>query len=72
MKNEDFPIILCLKINDGHVQPLAWSNTEISKKAARRETYKFQKDRDVVGYKTSPWHRLYDTISNMKSELPEF
>jgi hypothetical protein len=71
MKTNDMPIVLCLRLETGDFGPLAWSNDKISKKAARRATRKFQKDYDVIGYATLPWNRLYDTLSDMKSELPE-
>lgn len=69
---KEFPKILCLRLKEGRVQPLAWTNIELSKKIIRRNTKKFQKDEDVIGGVLVSWYRLYNTPSEAKTDLKEF
>lgn len=66
------PYVIGLRIKDGLVQPLAWSQEKPSKKEIRRATKKFMKDADVAEPYCAPWNRLYSTKEQMKSELPAF
>jgi hypothetical protein len=63
-------LTFCVK-ETGRVQPLAWCKCEISKKDMRRLTKKFRNDNDFDGAVAFDWFRLYSTISEMKSALPE-
>lgn len=64
--------ILTFRIKEtDRVQPLAWCKGEISKKDMRRLTKKFRNDDDFGGAVVFEWFRLYSTISEMKSDLPE-
>ncbi|EPX84798.1 hypothetical protein [Salipiger mucosus] len=64
--------VLCLRLDDGTVQPLAWTDIDLSKKEIRRATRKFRKDADVEGSCLLPVSRLYDTAAEAKNELPRY
>jgi hypothetical protein len=62
--------VLTLKTLSGY-DLLAWSKSDISKRNARRLTKKFRNDIDVVTPVVFDWYRFYDTITEMKKDLPK-
>ena len=65
--------VICLRIKDSReVQPLAWCKTEPSNRVLKRAVKKFLKDADVDGGVAMGWERLYNSKTEMKSELPEY
>lgn len=67
----DFAVI-CLQLDDGKVQPLAWSERKLSVKGLRKACRKFRHDSDVVRPVSMHWARLYNSPTDMKRELPQF
>jgi hypothetical protein len=63
--------ILCLRVEDGKVQPIAYSDSDISKKVARRLLRKFKNDADVSGISVVNYARLYDSKTEARSQLPQ-
>ena len=63
--------ILCLRVEDGKVQPIAYSDRDISKKVARRLLRKFKNDADVSGASVVDYARLYDSKTEARSQLPQ-
>ena len=64
--------ILCLRLDDGKVQPIAYSGSKVSSKRLRKLLKKFCKDRDVVSFDQVDYVRLYGTKAEVKQSLPEF
>lgn len=62
--------ILCIKTTDNCYQPLAWTDREISNKKLRRLVHKFRADADFLKGIVIDWYRFYDTIQQVKNELP--
>lgn len=62
--------VLALKTNQGY-ELLAYTKGEFSKRDSRRLTKKFRKDADVTSATALTWERFYDTVEEMKKELPE-
>lgn len=62
--------LLTLKTVNGY-EVLAYTKGELSKRDVRRLTKKFRHDADVVEVETSPWQRFYDSIEEMKKDVPE-
>ena len=69
--SKDFGVI-CLCLDDGKVQPLAWSRRKLSIKRLRKAVKQFSHDPDVVKAACMHWSRLYSSIRDMHNELPEF
>lgn len=64
--------VIGLRVDDGKVSPLAWTDAAISKKELRRITRKFKKDEDVVEPVLLDWVRLYQSLPEMKAALPKY
>ena len=62
--------VLTLQTNKGY-EVLAYTNGEFSKRDIRRLTKKFRKDADVIRAGASTWERFYNTVEEMKKDLPE-
>lgn len=62
--------VLTLQTNEGY-EVLAYTKGEFSKRDIRRLTKKFRKDADVISADASHWRRFYNTIEEMKKDLPE-
>ena len=62
--------LLALKTESGF-DLLAYTKGEFSKKEVRRLTKKFRNDADVVDAFSCRWERFYDTVEEMKQELPK-
>lgn len=63
--------VICLQLDCGQVQPLAWTANKPSVRRLRKLTRKFRHDPDVVKPCAMHWLRLYRTIREMQSELPQ-
>lgn len=64
--------VLALRLTDGKISPLAWTKATLSKKEIRRATRRFRKDEDVSEGILISWARIYSSIPEMKSEIPEY
>jgi hypothetical protein len=63
--------ILCLRLDDGRVQPIAYTEGDISKRSTKRLLRKFRKDSDVCGYVALGYDRLYNSKSEVRLQLPK-
>ena len=64
--------VICLRLDDGNVQPLAWTEGKLSVKRLRKACRKFRHDPDVVEPVSMHWARLYFSPAEMKRELPQY
>ena len=64
--------VVGLKLNDGRVQPLAWTQNRLSVKQLRKACRKFRFDPDVSEPISLSWWRLYQSVREMKRELPRY
>jgi hypothetical protein len=64
--------VIGLRLKDGKVQPLAWTERRLSIKELRRATKKFRHDVDVAEPCCMRWPRLYLSEMEMKRELPRY
>lgn len=64
--------VLCLRLDDGKVQPLAWTEGQLSKKRLRQVARHFRYDPDVVKPCVLHWTQLYRSRAEMMAELPKF
>ena len=62
--------VLTLQTDKGY-EVLAYTKGEFSKRDVRRLTKKFRNDADVIGVGASTWQRFYDSIEEMKKDVPE-
>jgi hypothetical protein len=62
--------LLTLQTDKGY-EVLAYTKGEFSKRDVRRLTKKFRNDADVIKAGTSTWERFYDSVEEMKKDLPE-
>lgn len=62
--------ILCIKVGDRTFQPLAWTDREISSKKLKKYVHKFRRDSDFIEGAVLEWRRLYNSLSDVKFELP--
>ena len=62
--------VLTLQTDKGY-EVLAYTKGEFSKRDIRRLTKKFRNDADVIGVGASRWQRFYDSIEEMKKDVPE-
>lgn len=62
--------ILCIKVGEREYQPLAWTDREISSKKLKKYVHKFRRDSDFIEGAVMGWQRLYDSLIEMKKELP--
>jgi hypothetical protein len=68
--SKDF-FVVGLRLDDGKISPLAWAETDLTKRELRRVAKAHRKDADVIGGWCLPYWRLYDTPTEMKKELPK-
>jgi len=65
--------ILCLLINTGEVQPLAWHRKKLSVKEYRRLFKHYKHDKDVIGISSIDFTRLgYTTKRDVKTDLEKY
>lgn len=62
--------IIGLKLTDGQIAPLAYTQRDISDKELRRLTRKFRKDSDFAYGICINWRRLYSRKEEFKTTLP--
>ena len=62
--------LFVLQTETGH-EVLAYTKGEFSKRDVRRLAKKFRNDKDVIKPITSTWERFYDSIEEMKKDVPE-
>jgi hypothetical protein len=62
--------VLTLQTDKGY-EILAYRKGEFSKRDVRRLTKKFRNDSDIVRVGVSSWERFYDSIEEMKNDVPE-
>jgi hypothetical protein len=62
--------LLVLETESGY-EALAYTKYVFSKKEVRRLTKKFRNDADVIDAFACHWERFYDTVEEMKKDLPE-
>lgn len=64
--------VVCLRLDDGKVQPLAWTEGKLSIKQLRKACKQFRHSPDVVEPASMHWARLYKSLAEMKRELPKY
>lgn len=64
--------VIVLWLDDGKVQPLAWTEGRLSVKRLRKACRKFRHDPDVVRPASMHWARLYMSPAEMKRDLPKY
>lgn len=69
--NSEGPYVIGIKVSDGQVAPLAWSNTKLSIKQLKNVVKKFKNDSDFRSPAQMSLERLYNTKQEMKSQLPK-
>lgn len=62
--------ILCIHTGERSYAPLAWTDRNISNKKLRRLVRKFRTDADFIKGVVLDWQRLYNSVAEVKKELP--
>ena len=64
-------MIIILRLNNDLIEPLAWTDTNLSKRELRRATRKFRNNKDVKETDLVPWYRIYHVEADAK-KLPRY